>query len=153
MNFAETKQKLEDLLQPILTAQNAFLVDLVVRSERRGKLVQAFVDTDEGIHIGLCAEISREFGKAIDQAGLFERSYQLEISSPGLDKPLRLLRQYYKNKGRKFLVQFRNGESVAQLEGILTDVQGDQLTFTPEHGEPQRVEFSTIIESKEVLPW
>jgi ribosome maturation factor RimP len=153
MNFVETKQKLEDLLQPILAAQKAFLVDLVVRTERRGKLVQAFVDTDEGIHINLCAEISREFGKAIDQAGLFERSYQLEVSSPGLDKPLRLLRQYHKNKGRKFRVQYRTGGVVVQLEGILTEVEGEQLTFMPEDGEPRRVDFSTIIESKEVLPW
>lgn len=153
MSLAAIRPTLERLLTPLLEKHGAFLVDLVLRNDRRGTNIQAFVDTDMGIRIEECAEISREFGLALETEGVFERSYQIELSSPGIDKPLRLLRQYPKNIGRRFTVQYQGKDAPAALTGLLKAVERDIITFTTEKGEPVQLNYSQIIEMKEVLPW
>ena len=153
MTILEIKQKLQELLTPILDRHNAFLVDVTVRPERGTKILQAYLDTDQGITIGECAEISRELGRALAQDGLLQGPYQLEVSSPGMDRPLRLLRQFRKNIGRKFKVTFRRPEGSTTTSGTLESVEESTLTFSAESGEPIKVEFAQIIEAKELLPW
>jgi ribosome maturation factor RimP len=149
----EQKHKVEELSLPVLEQHNAFLVEVQVRNERGGKMVQLFIDTDRGITIEQCAEVSRDLSKVFDDERLFDGNYQLEVSSPGIDRPLRLLRQYPKNIGRRFRVKFA-GESEPQfMTATLISVVDDRLTFQPDQGEAITLEFERILESKEVLPW
>lgn len=149
----EVEEKVRDLLRPIVDRLDAFVVDLDIRTERGEKIVRAFVDTDTGITVEQCATISRELSHELALSNLIPGGYRLEISSPGLDRPLLLLRQYRKNIGRKFRVKYRvEGEarfSVATLE----NVEGDLLTFMEPSGKSFTVQFDSIIESKEELPW
>ncbi|MBI3005568.1 MAG: ribosome maturation factor RimP [Ignavibacteriales bacterium] len=153
MSFSQIKEKVEGFLLPILEAKNAFLVDIQVRGERGTKLIQAFVDTDDGITIEQCAEISRELNRAISLGETAGAAFQLEISSPGIDKPLKLLRQYRKNIGRKYKVRYQKDSESQSLTGTLTAVAGEKITFSPVTGESLTLEISQIIESKEELPW
>jgi ribosome maturation factor RimP len=149
----EIKEKIKSLLTPILDQHQAFLTDLVVRNERGGKLLQVFVDTDVGVIIEQCAEISRELAGEIDRENVIETSYRLEVSSPGIDKPLKLLRQYRKNIGRRFKVTYEKAGTRATIVGPLSSIVDDTLTFAPDKGEPVTLRFSEIVESKEELPW
>jgi ribosome maturation factor RimP len=149
----EIKETINSLLTAILDQHQAFLIDVVVRSERGGKLVQVLLDTDSGVTIEQCAQISRELAGEIDRKNLIETSYRLEVSSPGIDKPLKLLRQYHKNIGRRFKVTFEKTGAKATVVGSLSSVIEDKLTFVPDNGEPLTLRFSEIIESKEELPW
>jgi ribosome maturation factor RimP len=149
----EIKEKIRSLLTPIVDHHHAFLIDVAVRNERGDKLVQVFVDTDIGVTIEECAEISRELAAAIDTRNIIESSYRLEVSSPGIDKPLKLLRQYHKNIGRRFKVTYERAGTKSAIIGTLSSIAEDLLTFSPDKGEPVTVEFSEIIESKEELPW
>ena len=149
----EIKRKIEELAVPVLRTREAFFVDLQVRDERGGKLIQLFVDTDQGITIERCAEISRDLVREFDAGRLLEGNYRLEVSSPGIEKPLKLLRQYGKNVGRRFTVKYAsNGEQKIAVAKLLSVVD-DLLTFQPEGGEPLTLPFRQIVESKEVLPW
>ena len=149
----EISEKLKSLLAPVLEQRQAFLIDVVVRNERGGKLVQVFVDTDIGVTIEQCSEISRELAGEIERKNVIETSYRLEVSSPGIDKPLRLLRQYRKNIGRRFNVTFEKAGTKATIVGPLSSIVDDVLTFAPDKGEPVTIRFSEIVESKEELPW
>jgi ribosome maturation factor RimP len=151
--MAEIKEKLQVLLSPILESHNAFLTDILIRNEPRGKLLQVFLDTDKGITIEQCAQVSRELSQEIDRENVIESAYRLEVSSPGLDRPLRLLRQYTKNVGRTFKVVHRVLDSRQTFIGKLESVADDKLTFRVEGGEAIAIEFLEIIESKEELPW
>jgi ribosome maturation factor RimP len=151
--MAEILEKLSAVLVPILDQHGAFLVEMVIHSERGGKLVQAFVDTDKGITIEECALVSRELAHELDLIDLFHGSYRLEVSSPGIDKPVRLLRQYAKNVGRRYTILHQAAEARATLVGKLVSIEGDRLTFESETGECTTLEFTKIIESKEELPW
>jgi ribosome maturation factor RimP len=89
----------------------------------------------------------------IDADGIFQSSYRLEVSSPGIDRPLRYLRQYKKNIGRRFKVTYlKNGERAAFV-GKLVAVSENTLLFAPDAGDAVSVDFSLIVESKEELPW
>ncbi len=154
MRVPEIKQKIRDVSGPLLETHGAFLVDVQVRLERAGVLLQIFVDTDKGITIDQCAQISRELRTFLEgQRTLGDTDFRLEISSPGMDKPLTMLRQYPKNVGRRFSIRFASAPEPASLTGVLTQVAGDVLTFQPDGGEPISLSFDQIIESKEELPW
>jgi ribosome maturation factor RimP len=154
MNLHEIKEHTRETLVPILDRRNAFLVDIQIRVERKSLVVQAFVDTDAGITIQECAEISRELRPPLESRGITGGSaLVLEVSSPGVERPLKYLRQYSKNIGRKFRVKFSRETGQQILTGTLVAVEGALLTFQPEHGEAISLPFETIIESKEELPW
>jgi ribosome maturation factor RimP len=153
MTIPEIKQKLQELLTPILERQNAFLVDVAVRPERGTKILQVYLDTDQGVTIDECAGISRDLGRALAQDGSLQGPYNLEVSSPGTDKPLRLLRQFRKNIGRKFKVKYQGPEGTSTTSGKLESIEEERLTFSMDSGEPITLEFARIIEAKEELPW
>jgi ribosome maturation factor RimP len=151
--MSELNRKIEKALQPILEQHGAFLVELRSGGSTRQPTVEVFVDTDSGISISDCAEIGRELGKALEIERILDSSYRLEVSSPGLDRPLRLLRQYTKNVGRKFGIRYTAGDSTESLVGTLKSVEGSLLTFEADDGKVVPLSFETIIESKEQLLW
>jgi ribosome maturation factor RimP len=147
------QSKLEGSVRSVVGARNAFLVEMAERKERGRRIIQVFLDTDEGITIAQCAEISRELGTALDEQNIINEPYELEVSSPGIEKPLKLLRQYKKNLGRKYKVQYRQGDNRQTFNGTLAAIEGERVTFTLEKHETVTLEFSKIIESIEELPW
>lgn len=84
-----------------------------------GRSIEVFADSDEGIQIYQCAELSRFIEKNLDGSGLVPDNYVLEVSSPGMDNPLRVPRQYKRRIGRVLEVLKTNGE---MLVGQLTEV-------------------------------
>lgn len=110
-------EEIHKLLEPYLEDGKYFVVDLLVKPSRMGHQVTVLVDSDEGITISECASISRRLGKDIEARELFDTAYNLEVSSPGLDQPLRLPRQYAKNIGRNLKINLIDGSIV---EGKLT---------------------------------
>ncbi|HTP14157.1 MAG TPA: ribosome maturation factor RimP [Bacteroidota bacterium] len=144
---------IENALKPIAEAKGVYLVGRGDRRERGRRIIQLYVDTDEGISIAQCAELSRELGGVLDGMNAVNEPYDLEVSSPGIDKPLTLLRQYRKNVGRKFKVAYRQGDDRKTLSGTLATLEEDRLTFVDARGASTTLEFSNIIESLEELPW
>jgi ribosome maturation factor RimP len=114
----ETVERIKRLAESLLAHPSHFIVDVVVSVRRRPSKILVVLDGDEGIGIEDCAELNRRLSVALDQEPPLEGSYLLEVSSPGLDQPLRLLRQYKKNIGRKVRVKTAKGTD----EGILAHV-------------------------------
>ena len=105
MNSSELQNKISAILTPELESRNWFLVDCKVN----GGTVQVFVDSDKGFTIENCATISRFLEGELDKEFNFSSSYSLEVSSPGMGKPLKVLRQYRKYAGRKVSVLLNDG--------------------------------------------
>ena len=116
-------------------------------------MVQVFIDTDAGVKIEQCAEASRELNRVLENAQLVDGAFRLEVSSPGLDRPLKLLRQYKKNIGREFNVRYQAQAETKALRGTLQGVDESRITFQPTGGTPLTLTYETILESIEVLPW
>ena len=102
-----------------------FIVDVVVPEKKGQKKVLVLLDGDQGISIEDCSQLSRKLSKALDEGVLLDDPYTLEISSPGIDHPLKEIRQYKKNVGRTVRVKLRGG---GNEEGKLVDV-GEEILF------------------------
>jgi ribosome maturation factor RimP len=89
------------------TFQDCFLVEFNLHT---GNKLEVFMDSDSGLTLEKCQRISRYLESHIDEEGWLGEKYTLEVSSPGLSRPLKLKRQYLKNIGRKVEVTFNNGE-------------------------------------------
>jgi ribosome maturation factor RimP len=111
-------------------APGQFIVDVIVSAKKAPGKVLLLVDGDQGITIDDCAEISRQLSKALDESPLLADNYLLEVSTPGVDHPLKLKRQYVKNIGRKLKV--KQGDQI--LEGKLAEVNDERIVLSQETG-------------------
>jgi ribosome maturation factor RimP len=149
----DLQKKIEEIAAPFLSAIDAFIVEIQIGRREQRNMIQIFVDTDSGITIGQCTELNRSIGEALELQNIVQSSYILEVSSPDITKPLKLLRQYRKNIGRQYCVHYRNDDGVVELNAKLEGIEGDILTFITKSEETCKVSFHEIIESIEELPW
>lgn len=149
----ELQKKIEELVAPILIPFDAFLIDIHIGIGEKRRVIQIFIDTDIGITIDQCATISKQLSTSIDAQRIFNDSYILQVSSPGVEKSLRLLRQYHKNIGRKHKVRFQRDNKINEIIANLVAIDGEHLTFTTGKDEIINIEFSEIIAIIEQLPW
>lgn len=105
--------------------RDCFLVEVAYT----GRQLIVYLDSDIKLDLDKCAVISRWLAHRIEEANLIEDAYTLEVSSSGLDRPLKLHRQYLKNIGRMVTVHTVSGSII---EGQLTGVNGDLITVTYE---------------------
>ena len=91
-----------------------------------------FLDADDGITIEKCTSINKALYKYIEESELFPGgNFSLEVSSPGIDEPLKLFRQYKKNIGRKVEVVMNDG---TKIEGKLLNVSDDEIVMEEKTG-------------------
>ncbi|HMO32903.1 MAG TPA: ribosome maturation factor [Lacibacter sp.] len=87
-----------------------FLVDVKLKP---GNKIQVLLDADAGLPLSTCVACNRTLYKQVEEAGLFPPGeFELEVSSPGLDEPLKLPRQYSKNIGRQVEVLLKDGRKI-----------------------------------------
>jgi ribosome maturation factor RimP len=149
----DLQHKIEELAEPFLRLIDAFIIDIKIVSIEQRKVVQLYVDTDNGITIGQCSDLNRQLGAVLELQDIIPSSYILEVSSPGLKKPIKLLRQYKKNVGRQFKVHFKKDNGVGEIVAKLTGIENEILTFVTGKNEIYAIPFNEIIESIEDLPW
>ncbi len=128
MNQPASIQEIENLVQEIIgTGEDIFLVSVRIKPTNN---IKVFLDADSGLSIEKCIRINRAMYKIIEERGWYpDGNFSLEVSSPGVDEPLKMLRQYKKNIGRKLEVLFNND---TKKEGKLVSVNeaGIQLEYT-----------------------
>ena len=143
---AELAQKIKEIAFPIVERNNAYIVDITLRGERSSKVVEVYVDSDKGISLEVCSLISRELSAALDEKDLIQGRYRLDVSSPGLDQPLKLHRQYVKNVGRNCTVYVKENESKIVKEGVLEKVDEHSIAIVSK-GKSAEIAFADIIET------
>ena len=142
MNTSE-KQKIEQLLQPLLENDKFFVVDIKVSMSRLNSKVTILLDSDEGIKIDECRAISRQLGESLDE--IMPENYTLEVSSPGVDVLLKTERMYRKNIGRSLQITLTDGTIII---GKLESVDSQQIAIIEEKKrKPQRT-----LKTEEIIP-
>jgi ribosome maturation factor RimP len=111
------KEKIIALLSTLLEDDKFFIVEVQVSPSKIRPKVTVLIDSDAGISIDECAEISRKLDDLIEAEELILHAYTLEVSSPGVDYPLAMPRQFRKNIGRTLRVVLKDGmEKKGQLQ-------------------------------------
>ncbi|MFH1782253.1 MAG: ribosome maturation factor RimP [Candidatus Omnitrophota bacterium] len=118
--------KLNDIIQPIIKAEDAELVDLIYRREGNRQVLRLLVDKEGGITMEDCININGRISEALDATDVIPEKYFLEVNSPGIDRPFKTKRDYEKAKGRLVRVTLNERiknkmEYIAVLEDILED--------------------------------
>ena len=149
MNLAE---KLEKMVPRYLPDQRYFVTEIVAKQAGPKTKISIFLDGDQGIDIDVCAQVSRQIGKELDDTDLLKHPYTLMVSSPGLDRPLKLPRQYHRNIGKDVKIKLKNAK---QKKGKLLKVNQDFIVIeitTGSQGETKQERIPFIeIETTHVL--
>jgi ribosome maturation factor RimP len=119
----DLKGKIEEMVVSNLEKQDLFLVDVEIAGSQAMRKIIVLIDGDSGVTVEDCARISRKLGSLLEEQGLIEVAYVLEVSSPGIDQPLKLKRQYVKNIGRRFSFTLTDGKvKTGKLEEVKEDL-------------------------------
>lgn len=144
--------KVKKLLGPLLE-EDVFLVDMKVKPTNNFKI---YLDADSGLAIEKCIKINRALYKKMEEEGLYpDGDFSLEVSSPGIDEPLKLHRQYNKNVGRNIEVKLKDG---SVKEGKLINVSETEITLEFTEGKGKKavqqqlqLPFSEIQQTKVLI--
>jgi ribosome maturation factor RimP len=136
---AETPiQIVEQLLQPLLV-DDIFLVSIKIKPTNNYKI---YIDADSGLGIEKCTRINRALYRQIEENGLHpDGNFSLEVSSPGVEEPLKLLRQYQKNIGRNVEITLNDG---LKKEGKLTAADETAVTIEETQGKGKKAVTAAV---------
>lgn len=137
---SNTEKKIEELIAPILDQSGFELVDIEFVKEGQNWFLRIYADKSGGISIDDCETISRAVEKKLDENDPIEQAYILEVSSPGLDRPLKKDRDFEKYKGEvvdiKLYKPFNGkkafqGELLGLIDGkiVIKDENDDEISF------------------------
>ncbi len=116
--------------------EDLFIVE--INYNTTGNKLEIFLDSDTTLDIGHCSRINKYLQKHIDEHGWLGEKYFLDVSSPGVGKPLKLMRQYAKNINRRLEIWLTEGKPVT---GKMTSVTDDHIIIEEEKGKKKKKEI------------
>ncbi|MBW5486871.1 ribosome maturation factor RimP [Streptomyces bambusae] len=122
--------RLRELLEPLVAAQGLDLEDIELSRAGKRRMLRIIVDSDEGVELDACAELSRVIGEKLDETdAMGDGEYVLEVSSPGADRPLTQHRHYVRATGRlvKFQLSTEGGKAAGELIARILGVDDEGL--------------------------
>ncbi|MET7497414.1 ribosome maturation factor RimP [Streptomyces sp900116325] len=121
-------ERLRGLLEPLVSAKELDLEEIEVSRAGRRRVLRIIVDSDEGVELDACAELSRAISEKLDETGAMgEDEYVLEVSSPGADRPLTEHRHYVRATGRLVKLQLTAEGAAGELVARIIAVDDDGL--------------------------
>jgi ribosome maturation factor RimP len=135
--FDDLKEKVRELAQPVALSEGLELIHVECLKMHTGWIVRLYLDKEEGVTLDDCTGLSNQLGDILDVHDLIKGRYTLEVSSPGLDRPISRDQDFLKYKGSKV-----NIKTVLKIEGV-KNFHGILVDFIEENGQKVvLVEFS-----------
>ena len=136
--------RLRELIEPVVAGCGLELVELLLQQRGRRQLLRILVDRAGGVTIDDCTAVSRRVSADLDMAELIDGRYTLEVSSPGLDRPLTTPADFRRKIGRKIKLRYAGSGTVRKaLTGVVRHVSDDSVTV-----DETVVEWQHVIEGK-----
>lgn len=144
----DLRDKLIALLEPEIEAMGYELVEVEARGRGSNGLLRLYIDAEAGIGLGDCAKVSRRVSAVLDVEDPMPGAYELEVSSPGFDRPLRTLEHYQRVVGEVVKIQLvRPLDGRRRFKGLLRAVDADTLQLEVD-GSEVAVPFEAIERAK-----
>lgn len=139
------EDRLRDLIEPVLRFRRMDLVELSFAGGSRGGILKVIIDQEGGISIEDCASVSREVSALLDVEDAVPGSYTLEVSSPGLDRPLKGLQDFLRFAGRLAKVTFMEPvDGRTFIIGRILRVDGEDVVLDAGEGRTVVVAYGNI---------
>jgi len=131
----EIIERVQSLVDPILSSVGMEMVEIQYRREARGWVLRLMIDKEGGVNLDDCALVSREVSRNLDVEDLISTPYTLEVSSPGLNRPLKTERDYLKYRDHLIRVKtFSPVENRREFKGKLLGISNNQLEIQIDQG-------------------
>lgn len=143
--------KISELVESVLSTTDFFLIDVELKGGNKPEVWVSVDAEDRGVNMDECAEISNELSFLMDAHDIFSGAYRINISSPGLSRPLVDRRQYPKNVGRKAKFKYKKEGEYSKVEGILKDVSEEHVVIALDDESTITVPFDNLVETK-IIP-
>lgn len=132
-----TEKTIRILIEEKLGQTSLFLTDLIIRQDHQ---INVYIDGDQGVTIDDCVMLSRYIESHLDRD---KEDFALQVSSHGIDQPLKFARQYVKNVGRRFRIELKDGHS---LTGKLISAEGEKIHLQTEKQKGNKTIQDEIVE-------
>ena len=150
----EYEAKTEALLQPMVDERGFELVDVEYVKEGSNWYLRAFIDKPGGISIDDIEPISRELSEKLDQEDFISDAYILEVSSPGLGRPLKKEKDFVRNMGKDVEIRtYRSIDRSKEFVGTLKAYDKDSVTITDENGSDRTFLRTDIALIRQAVIW
>ncbi len=142
-------EAVEEFASPVLNDKGLELVEVQFRRES-GWILRLFIDREGGVTLDDCASVSREISSYLEVEELIPHAYKLEVSSPGVERPLKRLEDFVRFSGRKARIKVKepiNGQRVfiGMLDAVDEDKKSIMLTVD---GEQMNIDLETVARAR-----
>ena len=148
----DIETKTEELVLPIIEANNFELVDVEYVKEGSVWYLRAYIDKEGGITVNDCEAVAREMNEILDREDFIPDSYTFEVSSPGLGRPLKKEKDYVRNMNKEIEIRtYRAINKSKEFYGLLKAYDKDTVTITDEDGNETTFNKSDIALIRQAL--
>jgi ribosome maturation factor RimP len=157
----------QELADRVATGHGVEVLELTIRGQGRGRVLSVILDADGPVEADVVEEVSKDLSRALDQADPVSGSYTLEVSTPGLSRPLRTSRDFRRQRGHEVSIVRDAGDgrgdapedagdgrgnATGSVRGVVVDAD-DEAVVLDVGGDQVRVPLSEVVRGKVVLPW
>ncbi len=140
-------EKLEKMVQTVCSQEGVALYDLELKRAAKGLIVLVYITKVNDVTIGDCQNVSRALSSLLEENDFIDERYFLEVSSPGLERELKLKKHYVSAIGEEIKITFQKEENSITMRGTLMEVSSDNLKLQTEDAEIE-IPFSSIKKAK-----
>jgi ribosome maturation factor RimP len=151
----------QELADRVAADHGVEVLELGLRGQGRGRVLNVVLDAEEPVEADVVEEVSKDLSRALDLADPVAGSYTLEVSTPGLSRPLHTRRDFRRQRGHQVAVVRREApssgtagdpEDTSSVQGVVVDAD-DEVVVLDVDGSQVRVPLSEVVRGKVVLPW
>ena len=144
-------QSVADLIKPTLEGNGIELVDVEYKKTGKIWVLRVFIDKNQGVTVHDCQELSREIEDLIEIHELIDDHYVLEVSSPGLDRPLKKAADFLRNKGKRIQIKtYSPINNKKEIVGTVRDFSKNTL-FLEEQKDILKISLTDIAQAKLII--
>ena len=130
------------------------LVDIELAGNRNRQVVRVYIEKAGGIFLSDCVEVSRKLGEILEEKNIIENAYHLEISSPGIERPLRKIQDFERYVGRRARIRLKGKQKGnRRIIGEIIEVDGNMVHVLSKNGDKASFSLADIAKANLDVDW
>jgi ribosome maturation factor RimP len=148
----------QELADRVAGGHGVEVLELDLRGQGRGRVLRVVLDAEEPVEADVVELVTKDLSRALDEADPVAGSYTLEVSTPGLSRPLHTRRDFRRQRGHEVSIlqatapEGDSDPATSSIQGTVVDAD-DEAVVLEVDGEQVRVPLSEVVRGKVVLPW
>jgi len=149
MNLSASNIK--EVADDVISNLGYFLIDFSIRGHDKNTVIEIYIDGERYISADDCSKVSRELNNRLQSLIQPEDNYRLDVSSPGVDRPLKFIQQFFKHLNKKFELSYKQEADTKKVVARLIEVKGETLKFLLNNNEELIIIFKDILRAKVII--